>query len=85
MNIDTSQTLQTIRGLAESLLAQLPHIAVGFVVFVLFFFAGKDDPAVRQRLREAVREVTECARTEEQRAVLRKEAARLGEEAGHVL
>ncbi len=40
MNIDTSRTLGTIRGLAESFLAQLPHIAIGLVVFLLFFFAA---------------------------------------------
>ncbi len=39
---------------------------------------GKDDPAVAQRLRKAMKEISECARTEEQRNALRKEAARHG-------
>jgi uncharacterized membrane protein len=39
---------------------------------------GKDDPAVTARLREILTDLLECAGTDEQRAILRREASRSG-------
>lgn len=78
LRYDTQGTLRVIAppvsfaGLVETAFGEIRHY-------------GKNDPAVARRLREAVREIMECARTEEQRDVLRKEAARLGGEEQEVL
>ena len=48
MKIDTSRALDTVRTLIEDLLARLPEIAIGLLVFVLFWIgAGLVRKAIR--------------------------------------